>query len=190
MSEKNDSDKIAELNEEELVEEAGTPDALTPGPDAPAEPYYAIMVIGEDGETTGQLWTFSGKMMVFKLLETAETVLKALDGGETKWEIRGVSKEHLAGLRQVGAANQIPIFVVLGLTDQGKVEAVPLPNPAMKPPPLPPPPAGGKASKEDAEPDSEDAEPEANEADGEEPKADEAEGESDDSDEDADEEKE
>ncbi|OIP39468.1 MAG: hypothetical protein AUK47_09960 [Deltaproteobacteria bacterium CG2_30_63_29] len=145
MSETIDSvaEKIAELNEEELVEEERTPDALTPGPDAPAEPYYAIMVTDGEGTTTGQLWTFSGKMMVFKLEETAQTVLAAVKGGDTHWEIRGVSKEHLAGLRQVGAANQIPIFVVLGLTEQGKVEAVPLPNPAMKPPPLPPLAAGG-----------------------------------------------
>ena len=137
-------DEVVEMDEldAELEADALAEDALTPGPDAEADPYWAVMVT-EDGATTGQVWTFSGKMMLFGEKEVAEKILGALEGGEITWALRGVTERHLKALKLISEGQGVELFVVAGFTAEGKVEAVPLRidqarRNGPKPPPLPP----------------------------------------------------
>lgn len=127
-----------------LEAEALTSDTLTPGADAEAEPYHALMVVDAEGRTTGQLWTFGGKMMLFGSEEVAQKVLGALEGGEIRWALRGVTARHLEALELISEGQGVELYVVRGLTPAGKVEAVPLKvdlplRKGTRPPPLPPP---------------------------------------------------
>ncbi len=125
-----------------LLEEE-EPAALTPGPDAKAEPYYAIMLLDkEGGDTTGQLWTFGGRIMLFASSDDAEKILAAVESAENHWALRGVSAVHLDALRGISSNSDVPLFVIEGFTPEGQVEAIPLDLHeatvrAGAPPPLP-----------------------------------------------------
>ena len=137
-----DLEEELELEEEDAADvDEEDPAVLTPGPDAPAEPYHAIMVVDDEGQTSGELWAHGGRLMLFENKVAAEKVLGALEGGEIKYELRGVSVGHLAALKRLAA--KVPLFVVVGITPKGKVEALPLGEhikqkmKAGSPPPLP-----------------------------------------------------
>jgi len=138
-----DEDDVEEMDDD-LVESAEEEDPaiLTPGPDAEADPYHAVMVV-EDGETTGQIWTFGGRMMLFADEELAQKIKTALEGSDFDWQLRGVTADHLDALRRLSRSREIQLFVVVGFTDTGQVEAVPIEKDlprrkGPKPPPLPP----------------------------------------------------
>ena len=114
---------------------------LLPGPDAKAEPYHAIMEVDEAGNATGQLWAHGGRLMLFESVNAAKKVLTAL--ADEHYQLRGVSQAHLHALQQV-TAEKVELYVVIGFTPAGKVEALPLEEhrarkaKAGSPPPLPP----------------------------------------------------
>ncbi|MDX9721461.1 MAG: hypothetical protein RBU37_11995 [Myxococcota bacterium] len=129
---------------QEEGESAEAPDmsVLLPGPEAPAEPFHAIMEVDEDGNSTGQLWGFDGKLMLFESKAAAKAVLEKL--ADEHYQLRGVSAAHLDALQQV-VADKVPLFVIVGFNPYGKIEAMPLAEhlarktKAGTPPPLPPP---------------------------------------------------
>lgn len=100
---------------------------LTPGPDAKAEPYYAIMETNKSGKTTGNVWTFGGRIMLFKDEKHAKALLESLtQTDDGSYALRGVTKEHLDHIRKLSESHKIPVFVINSIADDGTVEAVPL----------------------------------------------------------------
>lgn len=100
---------------------------LTPGPDAKAEPYTAIMETSDEGNTTGNLWTFGGRIMLFKEAKHATSLLKAVkEQSGDNYATRGVTEDHLVHMRKISKDHKIPLFVVLDIKDDGTVEAFPI----------------------------------------------------------------
>ena len=95
-----------------------------PGAGAPGEPYHAIMKIGEDGETDGTLWGQGTKLMLFDDHIAAQKILEAL--GSESYALRGVTKAHLEELKKLEASGRAELFVIIGFTGRGDIEAMPL----------------------------------------------------------------
>ncbi|MBR4984970.1 MAG: hypothetical protein IKY83_04445 [Proteobacteria bacterium] len=95
-----------------------------PGPDARPEPYHAVMKIGEDGNTDGQLWGMGSQLMLFDDLSCAKQIIDAL--GDASWQIRGVTKAHLGELKKLQEAGVAQLFVIVGFVNGGRIEAMPL----------------------------------------------------------------
>ena len=117
-------------------------DICCPDENAKAEPYHAIMFIDEDGKTNGQLWGMNGSLMLFDNSLNAQNILKALNN--PKLQLRGVTAQHLDMLKQLEASGSAKLFVIVGLTVLGQIEAIPLAehmeqcSKAACPPPMPP----------------------------------------------------
>lgn len=101
---------------------------LTPGPKAQAEPYFAIMEIDKQGQTTGQIWTSQSRIMLFKFEADADRVVLALAQHQRshRYALRGVTRQHLEALRGISRANKVPLFLISGFTQKGQIEAHPL----------------------------------------------------------------
>ncbi len=114
---------------------------LSPGPDAPAEPYFAIMHVDAQGATDGNLWTFGKRIMLFHDGDLAQRVTDSLNkpGGEVQYGRRGVTEAHLEAIQKLVEGTEVELFVVIGIDAKGTIEAVPLAeHQEMLPPPLPP----------------------------------------------------
>lgn len=112
-----------------------------PKADAPAQPYHAIMKIDEKGETDGTLWSQGDQLMLFDDCVAASKIIDII--GSQNFAIRGVSKEHLEALQKLQDSGRIDLFVIIGFTAHGDIEAMPLAEhqarmkKAGNPPPLP-----------------------------------------------------
>lgn len=137
---------MSEENKNAPVEESG--DALEinwsvccPKADSPAEPYHAIMSVDDNGETDGTLWGMGTQLMLFDDCNAANQILTAL--ANPKFQLRGVSKAHLAELKKLAESGRADLFVIIGFTARGDIEAMPLAehlsrvSKAGTPPPLP-----------------------------------------------------
>lgn len=114
---------------------------LSPGPDAPAEPYFAIMHVDAQGVTDGNLWTFGKRIMLFPDGDLAQRVAGSLNkpDGDTQYGRRGVTEAHLEAIKGLVEGTEVEVFVVIGIDPKGTIEAVPLAeHQEMLPPPLPP----------------------------------------------------
>ncbi|MFA5624173.1 MAG: hypothetical protein WC966_03815 [Bradymonadales bacterium] len=133
MSEEIKDQENVVSNETESAEQQGVEDelendfdesVLCPDESAPAQPYYAIMALDENGSTNGQLWGVGDKLMLFDKLAVAETTLKAINHPD--YAIRGVTKEHLEALMQLVEQGVAELYVMAGITPKGSLEAMPL----------------------------------------------------------------
>lgn len=112
-----------------------------PDKNAPAEPYHAIMIVDEDGKTNGSLWGQGTQLMLFDDTVAAQKIIEALKNPAL--ELRGVTKEHLAELKKLEDSGHAELFVIIGFTARGDIEAIPLAEHQAKvskagtPPPLP-----------------------------------------------------
>ena len=72
-------------------------DVFKPGPEVPAEPYWAIMQVEENGEVSGNVWTFGNRLMIFADDASADRLLGSLgkQTPEVKYGRRGVTEAHL-----------------------------------------------------------------------------------------------
>lgn len=95
-----------------------------PDADAPAEPYHAIMMIGEDGKADGNLWGQGTQLMLFDDTTIALKIIELL--GNPAYQLRGVTKEHLEVLKKLEESGRADLFVIIGYTAGGKIEAMPL----------------------------------------------------------------
>lgn len=113
-----------------------------PDASAKADPYYALMIIDDDGNTNGQLWGMNGNLMLFDNLFVAQKIEKAIN--DPKLAMRGITAAHLNELKKFEENEIAKLFVIVGLTIKGSVEAVPLSehiasrSKAGSPPPMPP----------------------------------------------------
>ena len=126
-----DEEKKVSADSSDTAEEAGTGEALDidfsvccPKKDAPAEPYHAIMKIGDDGAADGTLWGQGEKLMLFDDTVAARKILEALNN--PGFELRGVTAAHLVQLKKLADAGRAELFVIVGFTANGSVEAMPL----------------------------------------------------------------
>lgn len=114
--------------------------ACCPDEHAPAQPYHAIMKVDENGSTDGTLWGQGTKLMLFADRVAAEKVLDAL--GHQGFALRGVTKAHLEALKMLAESGRAELFVIIGFTGRGDIEALPLAehlervSKAGNPPPL------------------------------------------------------
>ena len=112
-----------------------------PDADAPAEPYHAIMKVDADGKTDGTIWGQGDKLMLFDDCDAAKKIIEAIGGSE--FALRGVTKAHLAELKKLEETERAELFVIIGFTPRGDIEAMPLKEhqarmaKAGNPPPLP-----------------------------------------------------
>jgi len=112
-----------------------------PNADAPAEPYHAIMKIDDQGNADGTIWGQGTKFMLFNDHVAAQKILEALAAPD--YALRGVTKEHLEVLKKIEASGRAELFVIIGFTANGQIEAMPLAehlarvSKAGNPPPLP-----------------------------------------------------
>ncbi|MBQ9818331.1 MAG: hypothetical protein IJM59_12825 [Proteobacteria bacterium] len=112
-----------------------------PDPETPAEPYHAIMMVNDDGKTDGTLWGQGTKLMLFDDIIAARKILEALNN--SSFQLRGVSKAHLGELKKLEESGRAELFVIVGFTPRGDIEAMPLAehlarvSKAGNPPPLP-----------------------------------------------------
>lgn len=112
-----------------------------PDADAPGEPYHAIMKVDEDGKTDGTLWGQGSKLMLFNDCDAAKKIIEAIGGKD--FALRGVTKAHLAELKKLEESGVAELFVIIGFTARGDIEAMPLKEheerkaKAGNPPPLP-----------------------------------------------------
>ena len=112
-----------------------------PKANSPAEPYHAIMSVDDNGETDGTLWGMGTQLMLFDDCNAANQILTALNN--PKFQLRGVSKAHLAELKKLAESGRADLFVIIGFTARGDIEAMPLAehtarmSKAGTPPPLP-----------------------------------------------------
>lgn len=135
-------DRKVSMSKDDLQSEALDIDftACCPDADAPAEPYHAIMKVDADGKTDGTLWGQGIKLMLFDDIVAANKILEAL--GSPDYQLRGVTKKHLATLKQLEENGCAELFVIIGFTVRGDIEAVPLAehqariHKAGNPPPL------------------------------------------------------
>ncbi len=112
---------------------------MRPGPDAPAEPYYAIMSEGQGGRTEGNIWSFGARLMLFFDRAIGERVMTSVSTDGAPYVIRGVTEAHLAKLQHIVEDSQLELFVALRIRD-GSIEAIPVhEHLAEAPPTLPPP---------------------------------------------------
>lgn len=117
-------------------------DICCPDENAKADPYYAIMFIDDDGKTNGQLWGMNGSLMLFDNRLNAENILKVLDN--PKLQLRGVTAKHLDMLKDLEESGAAKLFVIVGVTVRGQIEAIPLAEHTVQrskaacPPPMPP----------------------------------------------------
>ncbi len=95
-----------------------------PGPDAPGEPYHAIMAIGDDGKATGNIWGQGTQLMLFDDHLAAQKILEALNN--PAFALRGVTKDHFNELKKLEASGRADLFVIIGFTGNGQIEALPL----------------------------------------------------------------
>lgn len=112
-----------------------------PDKDAPAEPYHAIMVVDEEGKTDGNLWGQGIQLMLFDDIIAAQKIIEALNNPAL--QLRGVTKAHLGELKKLEESGHAELFVIIGFTAMGQIEAMPLAehqarvSKAGNPPPLP-----------------------------------------------------
>lgn len=98
--------------------------ACCPDSSAPAEPYHAIMSIGPDGKADGTLWGQGTRLMLFDDTSAAMKIIQAL--ANPSFELRGVTKAHLAVLKKLEESGRAELFVIIGFTASGQIEAMPL----------------------------------------------------------------
>jgi hypothetical protein len=110
-------------------------DVFRPDSDAKAEPFHALMELDKDGEATGSVWSFGGRLMLFKTTDVADKVLGSVNSDDTPFGLRGVTHDHLQALKNLASTQKIPLFVVTGITDDGKLEAHAIAE--VETPPLP-----------------------------------------------------
>ena len=112
-----------------------------PDASAPGEPYHAIMKVDADGKTDGTLWGKGTKLMLFDDHIAAQKILEVL--GNQGFALRGVTKAHLEELKKLEASERAELFVIIGFTARGDIEAMPLAehlarvSKAGNPPPVP-----------------------------------------------------
>ena len=101
---------------------------LTPGPEVEGEPYWAIMDLDEEGNTTANIWSHMGRITLFKTKNLAERILGVLNKREAHpdYAVRGVTERHLSALEDIGAQSEVDLMVVIRIDDGGTVEARPL----------------------------------------------------------------
>jgi len=128
-----DDDEIVAGDEVDLEVEG---DVYKPDANAEAEPFFALMELGTDGETTGSVWSFGGRIMLFKDSGVADKLAESVSSDETPFALRGVTQDHLQALKNLASQKQIPLFVITEITEEGKVEAFPIAE--VEPPSLPP----------------------------------------------------
>ena len=111
-----------------------------PDETAPAEPYHAIMIVDENGKTNGSLWGQGTQLMLFSNIDAAKKILEALNNPQL--QLRGITKQHFAELKKLEESGRADLFVIVGFTPRGEVEAIPLAehqasiSKAGNPPPL------------------------------------------------------
>ncbi len=141
MTEENKNAPVEEIVEEnddilEIDWSVCCPDA-----NAPAEPYHAIMSVDENGNTDGTLWGMGTQLMLFDDCNAANQILAAI--ANPSFQLRGVSKAHLSELKKLAESGRAELFVIIGFTARGDIEAMPLSehlarvSKAGTPPPLP-----------------------------------------------------
>lgn len=149
MTEENKNIPVEEIAEEANNEEANNESDILeidwsvccPKADAHAEPYHAIMSVDENGETDGTLWGMGTQLMLFDDCNAANQILAAI--ANPSFQLRGVSKAHLAELKKLAESGRAELFVIIGFTARGDIEAMPLAehlarvSKAGTPPPLP-----------------------------------------------------
>ena len=136
------------MSEENNIQEAENNEALDidfsvccPDASAPAEPYHAIMKIDGDGKADGTLWGQGTKLMLFDDTSAAQKIIEAL--ADPSYQIRGVTKAHLDVLKKLEETGRAELFVIIGFTRNGQIEAMPIAehqarvSKAGNPPPLP-----------------------------------------------------
>lgn len=138
-------DKKTDIQHEDIDDNQDVSDIdvsiLCPDADAPAEPYHAIMFIDQDGVNNGDLWGQGSKLMLFESLHAAEKIVEAL--ANPSYQLRGVTSQHLEALQNLTQDGRAELFVIVGFTPRGNVEAMPLTehlarkSKAGNPPPLP-----------------------------------------------------
>lgn len=111
-------------------------DLFSPEEDAEAEPFWALMELGPDGTVTGSVWSFGGRLMLFQETEVADKVLGSISSEEAPFVLRGVTHDHLQALKNLASTSQIPLFVVVGIAEDGRLEAHAIAE--VETPPLPP----------------------------------------------------
>ncbi len=103
------------------------------------------MQIDDSGEVSGNVWTFGNRLMLFADDASAERLMEGLgkQSPDTKYARRGVTEPHLKQVIELAEGAEVPIFVVVGITAKGTIEAIPFEEHqnALKagPPPTPPP---------------------------------------------------
>ena len=95
-----------------------------PDKDAPAQPYHAIMKIDDSGHADGTLWGQGEKLMLFDDIIAAQKILEAINN--PAFQLRGVTAAHLEQLKQLADSGRAELFVIVGFTPNGEVEALPL----------------------------------------------------------------
>ena len=107
-----------------MSEKTNERDIFRPGIDAPAEPYWAIMEIGADASVTGNVWTHDNRIMLFESRRVAVRLLEALveNDPSLEFDVRGITSGHLDKIREIGADNDIELWVVTTIGDTGTVE--------------------------------------------------------------------
>ena len=116
---------------------------LCPGPEVAADPYHAIMEVDSEGVATGQLWGSGHRLMLFESMVAAQKILEVLNKDGEAYALRGVSSRHLDALRDLCSDGNAELFLIVGFTPSGNVEAMPLSeyeekrSKAGSPPPFP-----------------------------------------------------
>lgn len=124
-----DSPKVPSRDDQEAQDAADAPleidfSVCCPDENAPAEPYHAIMEVDDSGNTTGTLWGQGDKLMLFDDTDAAQKIIAAL--ANPRYKLRGVTAKHLAELKKLDATGRASLFVIVGFTARGDIEAMPL----------------------------------------------------------------
>ena len=121
-----EQEKSVEKQAEDKAAEAFELDfsVCCPDKDAPAQPYHAIMKIDDSGHADGTLWGQGEKLMLFDDIIAAQRILEAINHPE--FQLRGVTSAHLEQLKKLADSGRAELYVIVGFTPGGEVEALPL----------------------------------------------------------------
>lgn len=100
---------------------------LVPGPDAPAEPFYAVMHVDDEGNTDGKVWSYGKRLMLMSNRDLADKIITMLgkQDKDNKYGARGVTKGHLEAIKGSIEGSEVEIFVIENI-EGGAIEAVPI----------------------------------------------------------------
>ena len=101
---------------------------FTPGPEAKPDPYWGIMEVDDEGLGTGNFFTHSRRLLLFESDKVAIRLLDALtkQDEEHSFAVRGITKPHLKEIVKIGHDNELELWVVTKIEDDGNVVARPL----------------------------------------------------------------